>query len=442
MGERAPAESRDSDILQLRARSHPLRASLSEEMHVRKLPHFLPPARLMQIVTHVGETGVADSYGHVAALCARRGVTIPATAKHFVCQLQDYELVWERHTEVATYTFIRRGVTNPGFAIAPFDAFVGEWIASLPGELIRATQVVYLERDPPGAVLDALTQDFAEDDLIVCDVADGGARIWSDFRLHADGFGRLLIVDNGLKGAEPAQLVQRLQELGNYRKMALLGLPLAQSLTPQVTALEQRLSALTGAVAERVSEDDQLLEELSFLSAELARLMAQTRYRMSATRAYAQLSTDRLHSLGVSPVRGHPTLADFTERRLIPAMRTCDSFSKRLEDLSQRVAWTSSLLRTRVDTALARQNRDLLDSMNRRTHLQLRLQQTVESLSVVAISYYLVGLVGYVFKALHESMTDLKPEVATGVAVPGVALLVILTMRWIRRKLDQTSCSD
>jgi hypothetical protein len=87
------------------------------------------------------------------------------------------------------------------------------------------------------ALFDALTPNFAEDDLIVCDVADGRARIWSDVRLHADGFGRLLIVDNGLEGAEPAQLVQRLQELGNYRNMALLGLPLAQRLTPQLTAL-------------------------------------------------------------------------------------------------------------------------------------------------------------------------------------------------------------
>jgi uncharacterized membrane-anchored protein len=436
MGELAPTSAHDDDNLRVLARSHPLRAALSEEMHARKLPHFSAPARLMQIVTHVGETGIGESYAHVAALCARRGVVVPAAAKHFVCELDDYELVWERHTEVASYTFIRRGVTDPGFAIGPFAAFAAEWMADLPGEVIRATQIAYVAHDPPAALFDALTWNFAEDDLIVCDVADGLARVWSDFRLHADGFGRLLIVDNGLQGAEPALLVQRLQELGNYRNMALLGLPLAQSLTPQVTALEQRLSALTGAVAARVSEDDQLLDELSFLSAELARLMAETRYRMSATRAYAQLSTDRLQSLAVGGVRGHPTLADFTERRLIPAMRTCNSFSQRLEDLSQRVAWTSSLLRTRVDTALARQNRDLLDSMNRRTHLQLRLQQTVEGLSVVAISYYLVGLLGYVFKALHESFPRLAPEIATGVAVPAVALLVVMAMRSIRRRLD------
>ncbi len=127
------------------------------------------------------------------------------------------------------------------------------------------------------------------------------------------------------------------------------------------------MAELTHDVSERTTEDDQLLDELTFLSAELARLAAETRYRMSATRAYAQLSTDRLASLHISPVRGFQTLADFTERRLMPAVRTCDSFSARIEDLLQRAAWTSELLRTRIDIALAKQNRDLLTSMDRRT---------------------------------------------------------------------------
>jgi len=404
-------------------------------MHIRKLPHFPAPTRLMQIVTLMGEQDAEESRAHVEALCARHDTPSPTAGKYFVCKLGALDFVWEQHTEVASYTFICPGVSEPGFGIEQFGAFAHEWIENLPGQVIRATQVSLMGSETTPDQIDALRSYFVPDDLIICDVADGRARIWSDFRLHDDGFGRLLIVDQGLQGYEPAQLVQRLQELGNYRNMALLGLPLAQRLTPQVSRLEQRLAALTAAVAERLSEDDRLLDELSFLSAELARLMADTRYRMSATRAYAQLSTDRLQSLKVGEVRGHPTLADFTERRLVPAMRTCDSFSQRLEDLSQRVAWTSSLLRTRVDTALARQNLDLLESMDRRTQVQLRLQQTVEGLSVVAISYYLVGLLGYLYKSLHESVPALKPEIATGLSVPVVVVIVMLVMRWIRRGL-------
>jgi uncharacterized membrane-anchored protein len=251
-------------------------------------------------------------------------------------------------------------------------------------------------------------------------VADGLARIASDFQLNSDGYGRLLVHDRGLQHDEPGQLVLRLQELGNYRNMALLGLPLAQRLTPAVSRLEARLAELTQAVSERSSEDDRLLDELSFLSAELARLVAETRYRMSATRAYAQLSEDRLARLNIGVVRGYQSLDDFTERRLIPAVRTCESFSARLDDLSRRAAWTSDLLRTRIDIALARQNRDLLTSMDRRTDLQLRLQQTVEGLSVVAISYYLVALIGHIL----DAVTFVRHDVAMAFAVPIVLLCV------------------
>ncbi|HEX8447462.1 MAG TPA: DUF3422 domain-containing protein [Sphingomonas sp.] len=410
-------------------RSHPLRASLSEEMHVRKLPQLAAPLRLMQIVTLMDEDGIAASQAHVVALCAEHGAGPDPASRYFVCRLDGHDFVWERHTEVATYTFVATGHAGAAFGCEPFGDAVNRWVAGLPGEVLRATHVALVEQDADVA---PLITHFAMDDLVVCDVAQGRARIWSDFRLHADGFGRLVVRDQGLVGYEAAQLVQRLQELGNYRNMALLGLPLAQRLTPEVSRLEQRLATLTAAVAERVSQDDTLLDELSFLSAQLARLMAETSYRLSATRAYAQLSSDRLAALQVGEVRGHPTLADFTARRLAPAVRTCESFSHRLEGLSQRVAWTSSLLRTRVDTALARQNRDLLDSMDRRTGVQVRLQQAVEGLSVVAISYYLVGLFGYVVKSMH-GIGPVPPEVATGMAVPVVIALVAFVMARIRR---------
>jgi len=417
----------------LTLRSHPLRAALSEEMHVRKLPFVPAPARLLQIVTVLGEAGIAAAHAHVAAVCARHDTIVPPHVKHFVCKLGTVDFVWERHTEFASYTFIRAGVTDAAFGMDAFPE-AADWLGELPGEVIRATHIALLGDI---AEADALLHHFASDDLIVSDVADGLARIWSDFRLHADGFGRLLIADRGLRGYEGAQLVQRVQELGNYRNMALLGLPLAQRLTPQVTALEQRLAALAADISAGTADDDTLLNELTFLSAELARISTETSYRMSATRAYAQLSTDRLHSLGSVAVDGHPTLADFTERRLLPAVRTCQSFSQRLEDLSARAQRASSLLRTRVDTALARQNRDLLDSMNHRTEVQVRLQQAVEGLSVAAISYYLVGLIGYVIKGVHHRWPLFDAEIAIGLSVPVVVLLVALVMRRVHRGAHQ-----
>lgn len=408
---------------------HPLRAALSAEMHVRRLPRFAAPCRLMQIVTLLGEGAADGARAHLDALIATAEVIVPASAKYAVLAFDAMTLVWERHTEFATYTLLRPGPFAEPFDPAIFEPVLVAVRGAMPGEIIRATQVAFAATDTFDPARDGFGDWFAEQATIVCDVAEGAARIASDFRLNADGYGRLLVLDRDLQRDEPAQLVLRLQELGNYRNMALLGLPLAQRLTPTVTDLEARLAELTHAVSERTSEDDRLLDELTFLSAELARIVAETRYRMSATRAYAQLSIDRLASLRIAAVRGYQTLADFTERRLMPAVRTCDSFSSRLDDLSQRAAWTSELLRTRIDIALARQNRDLLASMDRRTSLQLRLQQTVEGLSIVAISYYLVALIGYVLGAIPGLHHDVALAITVPIVVAGVAAALVRLRR-------------
>ncbi len=400
-------------------------------MHIRRLPRFAAPCRLVQIVTLIGEAGGAASRAHIDALAATAQVLVSVSSKYAVLALDEVILVWERHTEFASYTLLRPGPVAAPFDPARFEPAMSAIYADMPGEIIRATQILVASHDMPEPTAAERETWFDGEATIMCDVGDGAARIMSDFRLHDDGYGRLLVLDRDLAGNEPSQLVMRLQELGNYRNMALLGLPLAQRLTPAVTGLEARLAELTGAVSERTSEDDSLLDELTFLSAELARLLAETRYRMTATSAYAQLSGERLASLRIGAVRGHQTLADFTERRLMPAVRTCDSFSARLEDLSRRAAFTSALLRTRIDTALAKQNRDLLASMDQRTQLQLRLQQTVEGLSIVAISYYLVSLVGYML----GPVVAVRHDILLAAAVPLVMAFVAVSLWRLRRHL-------
>ena len=79
----------------------------------------------------------------------------------------------------------------------------------------------------------------------------------------------------------------------------------------------------------------------------------------------------------------------------MPALKTCDAFEERLTGLSQRISRAGSLLRTQTEILIQEQNRNLLASMDRRAQAQLRLQQTVEYLSIIAGTYYGVGLVGF-----------------------------------------------
>jgi uncharacterized membrane-anchored protein len=117
-----------------------------------------------------------------------------------------------------------------------------------------------------------------------------------------------------------------------------------------------------------------------------------------------------------------------------PAMRTCRSAKERLAELSARAERAANLLRTRVDVNNQAQNVEILQGMDRRAALQLRLQETVEGLSVVAISYYAVNLAGGVFAPLAERAGLDKPALLALLTIP-VVVVVWLMVRRIRARL-------
>jgi uncharacterized membrane-anchored protein len=418
----------------LNDRDHPLRRSLVEELHVRRFPPFAAPLEMVQILMFTAGTDPADVRHHAESLCARHGKELKARGRYFSAELGDTHFVWECHTEFTSYSFIRTGPFTEPFQAPILRELPLDWVEALPGRTIRATNVAVLERSAQAPDEAFLRGHFGDDEIVCADVWEGEARIWSSFRLHEDGFGRLLVQDLALGSpGDTSRLLQRLQEVGNYRNMALLGLPLAHAFDAELTTLEGKLASLTREIAEHGGDDHLLFQNLSALSSSLARLMADTRYRMSATSAYARIVEERLAGLQPRRVPGYQTLIDFTERRLAPAVRTCESFTERLEDLAERASWVSSLIRTRIETTLSRQNTDLLRSMNRRTRMQLRLQQTVEGLSVLAISYYAIGLIGYMLKPLAHSAPQLDTPAVLGIAAPVVVAVVWYCIRRLRR---------
>lgn len=416
---------------------HPLRRALIEELHVRRFPPFSAPAQMMQFVMSTGEVEIGVSRQHAEKLCAYFGQTVVASGRYFSATLPQFSFVWEQHTEFCSYSLIAEGPFQSPFPLQLLAWLPAEWLQTLPGRTLRATQIAIMGRDSPEPTTEWLADLFSIDELVCCDVQDGEARIWSNFRVHPDGLGRLLVRDQSLVGpGDTSRLLQRLQELGNYRNVALLGLPMAQQLGPGLAQLEQQLTQVARDIAAGGIADETLLQQLSVLAADLAKMTAETRFRFGATRAYSQLVADRLQAVQVRRVPGFQTLIDFTERRLVPAVRTCESFSQRLDDLATRVSWTSSMMRTRIETALERQSRDLLESMNQRASAQLRLQQTVEGLSVMAISYYAVGLVGYLLKPLAELAPGLNVALLVAVITPLTILAAWYTIRRVRGRVD------
>ena len=242
------------------------------------------------------------------------------------------------------------------------------------------------------------------------------------------------MLDKGLTPARAGALTQRLIEIETYRTLAMLGLPLAHSLSPRIRRIEDRLAGLTSEMRVAADRNSQaLLAELSELAAELEADAAASLYRFGASRAYHGIVEERLAALGEEAVQGFDTLAGFLQRRVAPAMRTCRSVEERQANLSRKLARATTLLRTWVDVEVERQNRDVLAAMNRRGQLQLRLQQTVEGLSVAAVSYYVVGLIGYLAKGAKPFGFNLYPDYVTATSVPLVVLGVWYVVRRIRK---------
>jgi uncharacterized membrane-anchored protein len=348
-----------------------------------------------------------------------------------------FRLNWERHNEFSAYWFIRNGLIINPFRDCVIERVPADWLADLAGELLVAIHLELEPHDAPERSGNELNELFASDNLAASIVAGGSARTWTDFRLQGDGFSRILVRDQSLTERQAGRVVQRLVEIETYRMMALLGFPLARQVSTQVSDAEAGLAQLTERLSsnEGTSSDPELLDQVTALAAEVERLSAAVSYRFSATRAYHALVQRRFQHLREQRFEGRSTLQEFMERRLSPAMRTCDSVSERLAILSERVARAANLLRTRVDVAVSQQNRDLLASMDRRAHIQLRLQETVEGLSVVVISYYLSSLLNYGFKSLEEAGMPINAALATGLAVPIVVVTIWLGMRRLRSKM-------
>jgi uncharacterized membrane-anchored protein len=175
---------------------------------------------------------------------------------------------------------------------------------------------------------------------------------------------------------------------------------------------------------------------LTALAAELEAGAAASLFRFGASRAYNEIVHLRLQTIGERKVEGLPTWSSFLARRMAPAMRTCVTTEERQANLSEKLARAANLLRTRVDVEIEQQNRDLLRSMNERTRLQLRLrlQTTVEGLSVAAISYYVVGLFGYLVKGAHDEGVPVNVSFATALFVPAAVLAILWVVRRVRQK--------
>ncbi len=416
-------------------RDHELRRRAVAEMHLRRWPNLPVPCLIMQWVVIVDDTERTAELAAIERLAEPRDVVgNPSHREGFV--REGVRFAWEKHSEGSSLTLFGRRSDSALFVDPRADPALAEaidWAEALPGKVVRSTCIWLAECDAGAQALLAQAPVRGEE-LVSCRIG-GAVRMWSDFRLNEDGYGRLLIAANGVGSRDLTRHVQRLQELGNYRNRALLGLPMAQETWPRLDVAEKRLKELADRVANSDERDDTLMESLSALSLELATISTGLSFRMDATRAYARLVEDRLAQLKCEPIPGFMSLDDFTQRRFLPAMNTCDAITQRVERLAIRAEQLSSLLRARIEARIENQNAQQLRSMERSVAMQVRLQQLVEGLSVVALSYYLIGLIDFVVQGVPGNVLAMDRERLVALLVAPVLLVVWLVTRAVKNRV-------
>lgn len=411
---------------------HPSRQAVLAEAHARPFFRLEAPARVLALAFLRGAEAPEALRARLDAFARVHGAApAPAGAKHHRMMLPQGLFRWEEHTEFTTFVFMLSGEA------ARFDLTGGELLRTLalpeqPGpHLVSADMAFVAEAQSEGAL------GHVQPGVIsVSAVEEGRGQVASDFVPDESGFVRFVIINRGLPDRRLGSLARDIMEIEVYRNLALLGLPEAQRIGPIVREVERGLAGLMGDLVHQQSlaEGDALLARLTDMTARVEAEIARTKFRFGATRAYGAILNDRLGSFGVPATPDAPTISAFLGRRNAPALRTCETMEANLIDLAARLTRASGLLRTRIDVELAKQNNALLAAMSERAKLQLRLQQTVEGLSVAAISYYVVGLVGYLFKAAKEAhLLPLPLDLAIGLSVPLVVLAMALVVRRIRR---------
>ncbi len=430
---------------------HPERIALHNEVHARPPEAMNAPLVISHMVMVCNAQQRHASRAHVAALLRDRHLPLPDEhTTHLRLDVGPFRLRWEMHTEFVTWSFLRaleEGVDAGGAGHEPLTAIQmvpQDWLTALPGVCLASVHLWALPlpaggqpdtmSDAPSAL--RMRQLLQEDTLVASSVADGHGQVFTDFAIAPDGFSRIVLLTAGLSPRRLGRLVKQLLEIDTYRMAALLGLPAAREAAQVLAYAERELAELADSIrnADR-NEEPQLLDRLTKLAGQVESQYAATHARFSASAAYFELVDKRIGDIAESRLRGMQTMGEFMDRRLTPARSTCAWATRRQDALSQRVSRMSNLLRTRVEIEQQQSSQALLGAMNRRQGLQLKLQSTVEGLSVAAITYYIVGLLSYAAKGLQALGWPFSPQSTAAVAIPFVAGGVWWSLRRLHHRV-------
>lgn len=433
-------------MTQVLPKEYALRHVLNDELHAHPYEPLTPPERLLYLAVLVTPEERHAEDDCLAELAAQMGGgEVSRRGNQIRYSFGALRLKIEQHQEFTRYKFVY--YSEQSLDSAPFDVSVASllpegWLAKIPGRTLTALDICVLpygEEASHNSMVERYATLFDTNSFTVSQVGRSKGIVLTDFVIRESGLMRMLVLTRATLPSQNGRLLLRLIEMETYRMMALMALPDARNLLHQLPEADQKLTHLTQAIAQSGGVDDEaLLEDLTALAADVEQLVAANYRRLSASRAYFDLVFKRLQDLREEPVEKVPSISGVLTRRLEPARTTCESVSRWLSQLSQRVAHASDLLSTRIEVRHERQNQDLLTAMNKRLQLQLRLQQAAELLSVVIFTYYSVNLVAYMVEEMELQMgIEFDPLLFKAITAPVFAAIALYFLFRSRKRKDR-----
>lgn len=423
-------------------KEHAQRLALHNEVHARPPEPMHAPLAISHVVMVADAPAREESRAHLIQLLRDHHLPVPdGQANHLRVDGGSWRLRWELHTEFVTWTFMTdatSGLPKPDEYGLALKKMPQKWLQALPGECLSRINL-WAKRTNNLQDREELHQQFREDSMVACELVDGEATLHTDFQIDPDGCSRMLLRVGNLSPRRLGRLVQRLLEIETYRMMALLGLPLARQAAAGLAVAEHELADLALAIrSAHLDEEADLLDRLTRLAGQVESAYASQHPRFSASRAYFELVDRRIQDIRETRIKGYQSIGEFMDRRLTPARSTCEWVARRQTAISERVSRMSHLLQTRVDFQQEQSSQALLTAMNRRQGMQLKLQTTVEGLSVAAITYYITGLIHYIAEGFQAKGWIQDPTFVTALSVPVIAATVWWITRRLHHKVFQT----
>ena len=378
-------------------------------------------------------------------------------SKYWVAEGKDLTVRYECHTEFISLTLIYPNKIENKNKPKLFDEnFLNllpiDFLENFPGDHFLSTWIEMAPSNFNFKPID-IEEFFYHDNFAGSNVAEDGANVFMSFKSDrtdflGSGFRRVFIQNKNLRTRRTGRLLQRIVELETYQVLSLLGLPQVREETLNLSNLEKQITEITKSVSKTAKKNlnkksiaypdyQKDLNELSYVVAKIEEIDSSSNYRLSATAAYYKLVEQRIQDLREERLESFQTNYEFLSRRLQPAIRTTEAFSRRLESLAIRAQRADNLVRTQIEMGVQIQNKNLLESMELRARAQLRLQETVESLSIVAITYYIVGLLSTLVDPINFDKFFISKTVFLALCVPIILVLIWYIAKMVRKKINK-----